>query len=69
MSLFFKTLSDMDVMNPSAQDLLSWLNREINKGNKTIVVPAYLLENISSEELTEAHRLAKINGCKIVIES
>ena len=56
-------------MGPSGQSLLSWLNREINKGNKTIVVPAYLLENISSEELAEAHRLAKLNGSKLVVKT
>ncbi len=56
-------------MNVRDHDLLSWVNREINKGNKTIVVPASLLENISSEEFTEAHRFAKINGCKLVVDS
>jgi len=54
-------------MNAADQNLLNWLNREINTGKTKIVVPAYLLENITPEGVAEAQRLAKLNGCELVV--
>ncbi len=46
------------IMNTADQNLVNWLNREINTGNTKIVVPDTLLENATPEGLTEARRLA-----------
>jgi hypothetical protein len=56
-------------MNAADQNLLNWLNREINTGKIKIVVPAYLLENTTTEGLAEARRLAKLNGCELVLHN
>jgi hypothetical protein len=49
------------------QNLLEWLNREINTGKTKIVLPIYLLENVTEEALAEARRLAKLAGCKLFV--
>lgn len=56
-------------MNAADQNLMNWLNREINKGKKTIEVPAGLLEDATTEGLDEARRLAGLNGCELVVKS
>ncbi|MFW6148098.1 MAG: hypothetical protein ACOC6B_06890 [Thermodesulfobacteriota bacterium] len=56
-------------MTSADQDLLNWLNREINTGKTKIVVPAYLLENTTPDVLAEARRLAKLNGCELLIKA
>ncbi len=56
-------------MNSYDQSLISWVNSEINKGGKTIVLPASLLKNASPEGLSEARRLAELNGCELVVRA
>jgi len=55
------------LINAADQNLLNWLNREINTGKTKIIVPAYLLENTTPEGLAEARRLAKLTGCELVV--
>ena len=54
-------------MNASDQNLLNWLNMEINAGKKKILVPAPLLELVTPEGPNEARRLAKLNSCELVM--
>jgi len=54
-------------MNAADQNLLNWLNREINTEKTTILVPEAILDNTTPEGLAEARRLAKLNGCELIM--
>jgi len=56
-------------LNAADENLLNWLNREINAGKTKIVVPAYLLEHTTSHGLEEARRLDKLAGCELTMDA
>jgi len=56
-------------MNKADQNLLNWLNREINTGKARILVPATLLEHTTPEGLAEARRLVKLTGSELVVRA
>lgn len=55
-------------MNEADRVFLSWLTGQINTGKRTIVVPAFLLENTTEEGRLEARRLAKLAGCNLELK-
>ncbi|MEI9478756.1 MAG: hypothetical protein WCO26_19600 [Deltaproteobacteria bacterium] len=54
-------------MNSTDQALLSWLQAQINTGQKTISVPSCLMESATSEGLDETRRLAALCGCELMV--
>ncbi len=56
-------------MNAADQQLISWLQAQINTGSQTVVVPAFLLTDASPAGLAEARALAKVCGVKLVVEA
>jgi len=56
-------------MNAADQELLNWLNAQINTGKRAVTVPATLLENTTPEGRDEARRLAKLCGVELTVRA
>jgi len=56
-------------MNNADQNLIEWLNAEINSGKRTNAVPERLLMHTTSEGLAEARRLAKLCEVKLSVRA
>jgi len=57
----------MNSVNPD-QNLIDWVQRQINTGTRRIIVPGYLLMNASDTVIEEVRRLCKLNRVSVEIK-
>jgi hypothetical protein len=51
------------------QELIEWVQRQINSGATRNVLPCHLMANASEKGLEEVRRLCKLNGVSVGIKA
>jgi hypothetical protein len=49
------------------QELIEWVQRQINSGATRIALPGHLVANASDEALEEVRRLCRLNGVSVEV--